>query len=136
MAKIHFLQQGKGGVGKSMIAVMLYQALQRMGKDVVAFDTDPVNATFAGFKEFDVKRIEVLKNGDVNSREFDRLIDAIAELPEETHAIIDNGASSFLALNSYIKDNAIVDVLAEEGHQVFMHTVITGGQAKRIQQSA
>lgn len=45
MATIHFIQQGKGGVGKSMIAAILYQVLRHLGKEVVAFDTDPVNAT-------------------------------------------------------------------------------------------
>ena len=51
MATIHFILQGKGGVGKSMIAVMLCQALRHFGKEVIAFDTDPVNATLAGFKD-------------------------------------------------------------------------------------
>ena len=38
MATIHFIQQGKGGVGKSMIAAILYQVLRHLGKEVVAFD--------------------------------------------------------------------------------------------------
>ena len=32
MATIHLILQGKGGVGKSMIAVMLYQALRHAEK--------------------------------------------------------------------------------------------------------
>ena len=44
MATIHFILQGKGGVGKSMIASMLYQALLHYEKEVQAFDTDPVNS--------------------------------------------------------------------------------------------
>lgn len=46
MATVHFIQQGKGGVGKSMIASILYQVLRLLGKKVAAFDTDPVNATW------------------------------------------------------------------------------------------
>ena len=42
MATVHFIQQGKGGVGKSMIASILYQVLLLLGKKVAAFDTDPV----------------------------------------------------------------------------------------------
>lgn len=108
MATIHFIQQGKGGVGKSMIAAILYQVLRHLGKEVVAFDTDPVNATFKGFQEFEVVRLDILKNGDIDPREFDGLINRIAELPGETHVIVDNGASSFLALNSYIKENDVL----------------------------
>lgn len=51
MATIHFILQGKGGVGKSMIAAFLYQAEWDTGKSVEAFDTDPVNATLAGYND-------------------------------------------------------------------------------------
>lgn len=129
MATIHFIQQGKGGVGKSMIAVILYQVLRSLGKEVMAFDTDPVNSTLASFKEFDVVRLDILRNSDIDPRAFDALINSIAELPQETHVIVDNGASSFLALNSYIKENDVLGILTEGGHNIFFHTVITGGQA-------
>ena len=129
MATIHFIQQGKGGVGKSMIAVILYQVLHFLGKEVMAFDTDPVNSTLASFKEFDVVRLDILRNSDIDPRAFDALINSIAELPHETHVIVDNGASSFLALNSYIKENDVLGILTEGGHNIFFHTVITGGQA-------
>ena len=59
MATVHFIQQGKGGVGKSMIASILYQTLRLLGKQVIAFDTDPVNATLAGFKEFEVSCLDI-----------------------------------------------------------------------------
>lgn len=129
MATIHFIQQGKGGVGKSMIAVILYQVLKHLDKTVMAFDTDPVNSTLAGFKEFEVTRLDILQQGDIDPRAFDELINAIAALPPETHVIVDNGASSFLALNSYIKENDVLGILKDGGHSVFFHTVITGGQA-------
>lgn len=129
MATVHFIQQGKGGVGKSMIASILYQTLGLLGKQVAAFDTDPVNATLAGFQEFEVTCLDILKQGDIDPRQFDTLIDAIMEQGPETHVIVDNGASSFLALNSYIKENGIIGILEESGHFVFFHSVITGGQA-------
>ena len=31
MGTIHFIQQGKGGVGKSVVAVILYQTLTALG---------------------------------------------------------------------------------------------------------
>lgn len=129
MATVHFIQQGKGGVGKSMIASILYQTLGLLGKQVAAFDTDPVNATLAGFQEFEVTCLDILKQGDIDPRQFDTLIDKIMEQRPETHVIVDNGASSFLALNSYIKENGIIGILEESGHSTFFHSVITGGQA-------
>lgn len=129
MATVHFIQQGKGGVGKSMIAAILYQVLGYAGKEVAAFDTDPVNATLSGFKEFSVTLLDILRNGDIDPRQFDSLIDTIIELAPDTHAIVDNGASSFLALNSYVKENNILGLLQEEGHSIFLHSVVTGGQA-------
>ena len=129
MATVHFIQQGKGGVGKSMIASILYQTLGLLGKKVAAFDTDPVNATLAGFQEFEVTCLDILKQGDIDPRQFDTLIDKIMEQGPDTHVIVDNGASSFLALNSYIKENGIIGILEESEHSVFFHSVITGGQA-------
>lgn len=129
MATVHFIQQGKGGVGKSMIAAILYQVIKHAGKKVTAFDTDPVNATLSGFKEFSVTLLDILKNGDIDPRQFDSLIDTIMDLEVDAHAIVDNGASSFLALNSYVKENNILGLLQEEGHNIFFHSVITGGQA-------
>ena len=129
MATVHFIQQGKGGVGKSMIAAILYQILGHLGQKIAAFDTDPVNATLAGFKEFQVTCLDILKDGDIDPRQFDILIDSIMEQEPETHVIVDNGASSFLALNGYIKENNILGILQKAGHTVFFHSVITGGQA-------
>lgn len=129
MATIHFILQGKGGVGKSMIAVMLYQALRHFGKEVSAYDTDPVNATLASFKEFNVTPIEVMRDGNIDARKFDALLDALVSAPQEAHVIVDNGASSFISLGAYLLENDFLPLLEEQGHKVFFHSIVTGGQA-------
>lgn len=129
MATIHFIQQGKGGVGKSVIASFLYQVLTHLDKDVVAFDTDPVNATLKGYKEFTVKQVDIVRQGQVDARAFDELLEGLYSLPEAAHAVVDNGASSFLALGNYMKDIGLIHLLEEQRHQVFFHSVVTGGQA-------
>lgn len=129
MATIHFILQGKGGVGKSMIASLLYQYFQKRNVPVRAFDTDPVNSTLAGYSEFNVTRIEIMKNGDINQRNFDTLMEGILDSNEGDQLIVDNGASSFVALGNYMKVNDAFSALVEEGNKVFLHTVITGGQA-------
>ncbi len=129
MAHIHFILQGKGGVGKSMIASLLYQSLQALGKPVLAFDTDPVNSTLASFREFDVREINIMSGDNINARAFDTVIEGIFDSSAESHVVIDNGASSFIALTAYLVENSIYDLLTENGHQVYFHTVMTGGQA-------
>ena len=129
MATVHFIQQGKGGVGKSVIASFLYQVLHHQGKEVAAFDTDPVNATLKGYKEFKVIQVDIVRQGQVDARAFDELLEGLYSLPENSHAIVDNGASSFLALGNYMKDIGLIQILEEKGHQDFFHSVVTGGQA-------
>ena len=129
MATIHFILQGKGGVGKSMIASMLYQALLHYEKEVQAFDTDPVNATLDRYTEFNVTKIDIMKNGDIDPRQFDALFEGLMNAPAESHVIVDNGASSFVALGAYLQQNDVLPTLLEEGHKVYFHSVVTGGQA-------
>lgn len=129
MATIHFLQQGKGGVGKSVVASLLVQALKHLGKEVTAFDTDPVNASLASYEDFQAVRIDIVKDGEVNTSAFDELLEGIYALPQGAHAVVDNGASSFLALNNYFREINLISELALRGDQVFFHAVIMGGES-------
>ncbi len=130
MPSTHFILQGKGGVGKSMIASITYQVFEEQGSKIYAYDTDPVNHTLSGYKEFSVKRINLLKeDGNIDPRMFDELLENIAQAEEDSHVIVDNGASSFIALGAYMEEIDMLGTLEELGHKVFLHTVITGGQA-------
>lgn len=129
MATIHFILQGKGGVGKSMVASFLYQSVRHLGKEVVAYDTDPVNATLASFKEFNVKTLAIMNDDNIDARKFDVLLEALVTAPEGSHVIVDNGASSFIALGAYLQENDVLSLLADAGHTVFFHSIVTGGQA-------
>ena len=129
MAVVHMILQGKGGVGKSMVSVLLYQSLLRLGHKVHGIDTDPVNATLAGFKELAVTRLEIMRDDNIDVRMFDALIEKICEMPEDSHVIIDNGASAFVAFGGYLRENEAISLLHDNGHKVYLHTVVTGGQA-------
>ena len=129
MAVVLMILQGKGGVGKSMVSVLLYQSLLRLGHKVHGIDTDPVNATLAGFKQLAVTRLDIMRDDNIDVRMFDALIEKICEMPEDSHVIIDNGASAFVAFGGYLKENEVISLLQEHGHTVYLHTVITGGQA-------
>ncbi len=133
MATIHFILQGKGGVGKSMIASMLFQYFAEANYNTCGYDTDPVNKTLSAFAEYSssIKQIDIMQeDGDnIDSRKFDLLLEELANAPEYSQIIIDNGASSFIALGAYIADSDMLGILADSGHKTFLHTVITGGQA-------
>lgn len=127
MSKIHIILQGKGGVGKSLIAAVLAQYKASTGQNPLCIDTDPVNATFNGFKALNVKRLQIMEGDEINSRKFDDLVELIASATDDV--IIDNGASSFVPLSHYLLSNQVPALLKEMGHELIVHTVITGSQA-------
>ncbi|PPC90852.1 MAG: conjugal transfer protein TraL [Methylobacter sp.] len=127
MAKIHLVLQGKGGVGKSLIAALIAQYKISKGHTPLCVDTDPVNATLNGYKKLNVTKLDILDGDEINSRHFDKLIEMIAG--SESDIVIDNGASSFVPLSNYLTTNAIPQLLKDLGHTFVIHTVVTGGQA-------
>ncbi|MGD8912800.1 MAG: conjugal transfer protein TraL [Candidatus Thiodiazotropha sp.] len=127
MAKVHIILQGKGGVGKSAIAALVAQYKVSLGQDPVCIDTDPVNATFEGYKALNVHRLDIMDGNEINTRNFDEMVEIIASV--ENDVIIDNGASSFVPLSNYLITNEVPDLLNDMGRELVVHTVITGGQA-------
>jgi hypothetical protein len=127
MSKIHMILQGKGGVGKSVIAALIAQYKISKGQKPLCIDTDPVNATFLGYKGLGVKRLEIMEANEINPRSFDSLIEMIATAKDDV--IIDNGASSFVPLSHFLISNQVPALLMSMGHELIIHTVITGGQA-------
>jgi hypothetical protein len=127
MAKIHMVLQGKGGVGKSVIAALIAQYKASKGQAPLCLDTDPVNSTFHGYKSLNVRRLQIMDGDEINSRNFDNLVELIA--PSTNDVVIDNGASSFVPLSHYLVTNQVPTLLQEMGHELVVHTVITGGQA-------
>ena len=119
--------QGKGGVGKSLISSLLAQYLDAKGTPARCIDTDPINATLSGFKGLNVQKLEIMKDDEIKTRNFDALIEIIRE--SKTPVIIDNGASSFIPLAHYLITNEISALLKKIGYELIIHTVIVGGQA-------
>lgn len=127
MKKIHMVLQGKGGVGKSMIAATLAQYKVDRGATLLCVDTDPVNSTFEGYKALKVRRLDIMEGDEINPRAFDILVEMIATTDGDV--VIDNGASSFVPLSSYLIAHRVPAMLQDMGHDVVVHTVVTGGQA-------
>jgi len=128
MSKIHLILQGKGGVGKSLIASLIAQYYIEHDNTPMCIDTDPVNQSFSAYKALNVHQLDILVNNDVDQSKFDQLIELIYEHPDK-NVVIDNGASCFVPLSNYLLNNETIAMLIEQEHEVIIHTVVTGGQS-------
>ena len=127
--KVHIILQGKGGVGKSFIAIMLAMYYQHNGIAYQGFDTDPVNSTFAGFKGLDVEYFNVSNtNNEIEPALFDGLFEKVIENCQDKDAIIDVGSNGFMNLCSYLITTDLFTILTEAGFEVYIHSSIVGGQ--------
>lgn len=129
MATVHLFLTGKGGVGKSFSSSLFYQFLLKKPFPVLAYDTDPVNSTFAGYKEFAVTNLQIMDGDDIDPGAFDQLVDDICTAERNAQIVVDNGASCFVSLCSYLKGNRALAILQDAGHELLIHTIVTGGQA-------
>jgi cellulose biosynthesis protein BcsQ len=120
--------QGKGGVGKSLVASLLAQYLLQNGKQVRCIDTDPVNKTLSQYRGLPTEQLKLLREGGIDQRAFDRLMDDVLSDNTSTF-VVDNGASTFIPLWNYILENNVHEMLRKANKRLYVHTVITGGQA-------
>lgn len=127
-ATAHFVLQGKGGVGKSYVSAILAQYFRQRAKRIHCFDTDPVNATFAQYKCLNAHHLNILRRGAVHEKRFDELVDKICF--GDGVFIVDTGATTFVPLWNYILENQILQFLRARERPVFVHTIVTGGQAR------
>ncbi|KFX10728.1 conjugal transfer protein TraL [Pectobacterium atrosepticum] len=127
---INFISQGKGGIGKSYVSQILSQYFMhyRLVETGVC-DTDPVNASTARMKALQATFIEIMQNDTILQSRFDSLFEAIIN-NENTTFVIDNGASTFIPMMKYFKDNDVINLFDEIGRPTFIHSIITGGQAQ------
>lgn len=125
--KVHITLQGKGGVGKSLVASLLAQYHQARGEAIHCLDADPVNQTFAAYEAFNTKTIPLMEGTRLNERGFDIMMETILESP--CSLVIDNGAASFIPMAHYLIENEAISIIRDSGKEVMIHTVIAGGQA-------
>ncbi|MBK1781603.1 conjugal transfer protein TraL [Advenella sp. WQ 585] len=130
MKAVHFVLQGKGGVGKSYIASLLAQFINQIEFQAHCYDTDPVNTTFSKYKKLGVEVVNILtEHQSIDASKFDSLIEKIIE--KDGVSVIDNGAATFIPLMQYLRENDVVGLLEESGVDVNIHVPITSGQASK-----
>jgi hypothetical protein len=123
--KLHFVLQGKGGVGKTMAALLLSQVIAETGEPVMCIDTDPVNASFSSLSSLPSDRISIFNRNKVDTQALDVFTERL--LTEDAHFVIDNGASSFVPVSHYLLENDVSAMLVEEGRLPVVHVMVTGG---------
>lgn len=129
----HFVLQGKGGVGKTTVATFITQYLKdHLKQDYLAIDTDQVNASFASFKALNVEPISVMnEDNKIVDKGWEDLIDKLINC-NKSNIIIDNGASSFVPLTTYMYEYDTIEMLTSEFNNyvgnVFFHIVLAGGE--------
>jgi len=132
MKTLYFTLQGKGGVGKTITSSYLQQYLeQRSDKKskIMGIDTDPNNSSFTGIKKLNVTFLPLFdENQQINERNFDNMIELFYN-NQDTTFIVDSGATSFLPLVNYLKENHIMEML-EDKFNIVIQIPITGGQAQ------
>lgn len=124
---VHFVLQGKGGIGKTLVSTILAQWLKAKGDTPLrCYDTDQENTTFSRYKALDVKHIPVMTEArTIDPKRFDALMIDILE--EDGNCVIDNGANTFSPLLAYLIENDCFNLLQESGRKVYIHTIVGGG---------
>ena len=65
---IHLVLQGKGGVGKTVVAGWLSEFLISRGQPVQCIDGDPVNRSLAQYKALPVEKLDLVNQDGVVMR--------------------------------------------------------------------
>ena len=124
---VHFILQGKGGIGKTLVSTILAQWMA--GQDTLplrCFDTDQENPTFSRYKAMNVRHVPVMTDTrTIDQKRFDALM--IDLLEEEGNCVIDNGANTFSPLMAYLLENDCFAMLREAGRKVYIHVIVGGG---------
>jgi len=119
---------GKGGVGKSLIAVTLAQYLLAIERPLSCIDLDPTSPTFKQFGALQVEHINIADSeSNIDPTRFDVLMEKI--LASDTDWVIDTGAPTFLPLVNYLGENEVFSFLVESGRRVVIHSPLVGGVA-------
>jgi CobQ/CobB/MinD/ParA nucleotide binding domain len=128
---IHLVLQGKGGVGKSFVALHLAQYFVDRGVPTAIFDSDPLTPTLSNYQALAARYINfMLDDDELDVGQFDVLASEIVEACGQV-VVLDTGSSNFIPLMGYLRSNDVLRVFAELGRHVVIHSVLVGGAGAR-----
>lgn len=124
---IHLVLQGKGGVGKSLVASWLAEFLISRGQAVRCIDGDPVNRSMGQYKAFCAEKLDLLNQDGVLQRtRYDKLMERF--LGEHAVYVVDSGATAFLPFWTYLVESDAVELMRRAGRTVYIHIPISAGE--------
>lgn len=126
---IHFVLQGKGGIGKTFVSSIIAQWVKSKNPEFLrCYDTDQENTTFSRYKAMNVMHVPVMtESRTIDPKRFDTLMVDI--LANDGNCVVDNGANTFSPLMAYLIENACFELLRECGRTVYIHSIVGGGDA-------
>jgi hypothetical protein len=124
---VHFILQGKGGIGKTFVSSIIAQWMKKQNPEFLrCYDTDQENTTFSRYKAMHVKHVPVMtESRTIDPKRFDALMLDILE--SDANCVIDNGANTFSPLMAYLIENDCFDLLRESGRTTYIHSIVGGG---------
>src|SRR5947207_14284202 len=71
---VHLVLNGKGGVGKSVVATWLSEFLVSRGRSVHCIDGDPVNRSFSQYKALGAEKLDLVnEDGLIQRARYDEM---------------------------------------------------------------
>lgn len=126
-ATIHLILQGKGGVGKSVVASWLAEFLMARGKAVQCIDGDPVNRSLGQYKVLRAEKLDLVnQDGLVQRTRYDAMLERFAT--EDAVFVVDSGATAFMPFWTYVMETEMLRVLRDAGRHIYVHVPICGGE--------
>jgi hypothetical protein len=110
-----------------LVASILAQYLRHHGMEIHCIDSDPVNQTFSQYAELGAEHLALMRDGRIDSGGFDIFLHRL--LTEEGTFIVDNGASTFVPLRSFIVESNALEMLSDAGRKLYVHTIICRRQS-------
>ncbi|WP_224014104.1 hypothetical protein [Paraburkholderia tropica] len=124
---VNFVLQGKGGIGKSLVAKMLAAWFTKIAAPVKCYDLDQENTTLADHKSLSAVHLNVMRADlTIDPKQFDELMVEILE-SEGTNYVIDVGANTFSPLMAYLISNNAFDTIRDAGKIPVIHSIVGGG---------
>lgn len=127
---IHFVTNNKGGVGKSFVSSVLAQYF-----NCVAFDIDISNKTLTHYKGLKIHEgIPTYEQSEYDNETSSYINDVFKvifsdeKIQEETNLVFDIGSSMLIPFVDFAKKWEVFDELRGLGFDVYIHTIIVGGQ--------
>lgn len=144
---VHFMLGGKGGIGKSAIALALGEYLadiHNSPSSVKYFDLDYSAYTLARYRSLNVERYDIrdFDNGENDGTVpievmFNQIFtDSVLTDSETTEFIFDPGSTGLVDLLDYLRTGKALSILRDAGIKTYVHTFLSPSDYSATRSSA